>query len=812
MPRLSWLETVMHDVRFGARMLWRAPGFTVAALLTLALGIGANTAIFSVVHAVLLAPLPYVSPDRLVMFGDRNRAGDASNIGYATWQDYRDRSRSFEQVAVVRSWAPTLVVGGEAERVPGMRVGWNYFDMLGVRPALGRGFRPEEDAGERWRVLLISDGLWRRRFGADPGIIGRSVRMNDRDFQVIGVLPAGYEPLVSEHFYKRAEIWAPLGYDTTMPYACRTCQHLRAMGRLRPSVSAEQAAADLTAIRTDLLREFPADYARGTVQVTRFDDAFAGPVRRVLFTLLGAVAFVLVIACANVANLLLARGLRRSREIAVRSALGAGRARLLQQLLIESLVLAGAGGLLGLGVAALAIDALGTLAPVSVLRLDQVAVHGPVLLFAIGTTLLTGLIAGVIPAMRAASASSASSFALDSRTSVGGHDRARRLLVVADLALAFVLLAGATLMTKSIVRLLQVDPGFDPRGVISLQYSLVGSAYAEDPSVLAFTNQVVSRAASLPGVEAAAAAGQIPMGGNGDSWGFHIEGRAANPAEDLSVERYSVTADYFRVMRIPLESGRLFTDADRADSIPVIVLAQSTARTLFPGENPIGRRVRIGDATSGPWRTIIGVAGDVRHSGLDTPPSPQMYTPQSQQTDSFLVLTVRSPRRPEELVAAIRGIVHELDPTVPIHDIASLNELVARTTARHRFVLNLLGIFAALAVLLAAIGLYGVVAFTVSQRTRELGVRMALGARPSDVLRLIARSGVAVLGVGLAAGVAGALLLVRFLESQLFGVSSRDPWTLAISATLLASVTVAAHWFPARRAMRVDPAVALRDL
>jgi putative ABC transport system permease protein len=812
MARLSWLETVAQDSRFGARLLWRTPGFTVAALLTLALGIGANTAIFSVVHAVLLAPLPYANPDRLVMFGDRNRAGDASNIGYATWQDYRDRSRSFEQVAVVRSWAPTLVVGGEAERVSAMRVSWNYFDMLGVRPVLGRGFGPEEDAGERWRVLLISDGLWRRRFGADPGIIGRSVRMNDRDFQVIGVLPAAYQPLVSEHFYQRADIWAPLGYDTTMPYACRSCQHLRAMGRLRPGVSLEQAAADLTAIRADLLRQFPGDYARGVVQVTRFDDAFAGPVRGILFTLLGAVAFVLLIACANVANLLLARGLRRRREIAVRSALGAGRGRLLQQLVIESLVLAGAGGLLGIGLAALAIDALGTVAPVSVLRLDRAALDAPVLLFAIGTTFVTGLIAGVMPAARAAAASSIS-FGRDSRVDVGGHDRARRLLVVADLALAFVLLAGATLMVKSVVHLLRVDPGFDPRGVLSMQYSLVGSAYAKDPAVHAFTSQLVSRTASLPGVESAAAAGQIPMGGNGDSWGFHIEGRgAANPAEDLSVERYSVTPDYFRVMRIPLESGRLFTDADAADSLPVIVLAHSAARALFPNENPVGRRVRIGDPNDGPWRTIIGIVGDVRHTGLDIPPTPQMYTPQSQQTDSFLVLTVRSAGGFEDLVAAIRRIVHELDPAVPTFEIASLDDLVARTTAGHRFVLNLLGIFAALAVLLAAVGLYGVIAFTVSRRTREVGVRMALGARPGDVLRLIVGSGAVTVATGLAAGVAGALLLARFLESQLFGVSPHDPAALAVSAGLLASVAVAAHWFPTRRAMRVDPAVALRDL
>ena len=809
--RFFWLDALAQDLRFGARMLRRSPGFTAAALLTLALGIGLNTAVFSVVHAVLLRPLPFADPDRLVMFGDRDAAGAASNIGFSTWKDYRDRARTFEQMALVRSWTPTLAEGGQAERVPAMRVSWNYFDMLGVRPALGRGFRPEDDTVERWRVVLISDGLWRRRFRADPGVVGRSVRMNDRDYQIIGVLPAGYEPLVSQQLYQRAEMWAALGYDTTLNYACRSCQHLRAMGRLRPGVAVEQAARELDTIRADLEREYPSQYSRGAIQVTRFADQFAGPVRGILFTLLGAVAFVLLIACANVANLLLARGLKRNREMVLRTALGAGWARLLRQAITESLLLSVLGGWLGLLVAALALDVLSGFAPASMVRFDQVALNGSVLLFAIAASLATGLIAGMAPAIRAAASSGVQALAIDSRTAAGGHDRARRALVVADLALAFVLLAGATLMVKSVVRLIGVDPGFDPRGVLSLQYSLVGSAYAEDPAVLRFTEQLVSRAASLPGVEAAAAAGQIPMGGNGDTWGFHIEGRIpANPSENPSVERYSVTPDYFRVMRVPLEAGRLFTAADRADSIPVIVLGHTTARSLFPNEDPIGHRVRIGDPNSGPWRTIVGIAGDVRHSGLAAPPTMQMYLPQAQVTDSFAVLVVRSARAPEGLTSAVRAIVRELDPAVPLYEVASLDDLVRRTTAQHRFVLDLLGVFAALAVLLSAIGLYGVVAFTVSQRTREVGVRMALGARPADVLRLIVGGGAPAVVAGLAAGFAGALVLSRFLESQLFEVSARDPAALLVSAAILASVAAAAHWFPARRAMQVDPATALR--
>jgi putative ABC transport system permease protein len=808
---LPWLETLAQDVRFGGRMLRRAPGFTLAALVTLALGIGLNTAVFSVVHAVVLQPLPFADPDRLVMFGDRSTTRAPSNIGFATWRDYRERARAFEHTAVVRSWTPTLVVSGEAERVPAMRVSWNYFAMLAVRPALGRDFRADDDVAGRWRVLVISDGLWRRKFGADRSVIGRSVRMNDWDYQILGVLPADYEPLVSQQLYQRAEMWAPLGYDASDSSACRSCQHLRALARLRPGVSTDDAASELNAIRTDLTRQFPQEYPRGDVAVLQLAEVFAGPVRGVLFTLLGAVAFVLLIACANVANLLLVRGFRREREMAVRSALGAGRSRLVRQLMTESLLLAGLGGALGIAVAASALDLLVAFAPASLPRLDRIALNGPVLAYAIAASLVIGLVAGVIPALRAASPAGGPPLAVDSRGSVGGRDRARQLLVVADLALAFVLLAGAVLMVKSVSRLFGVDPGFDPHGVLSLQYSLVGAAYAEDPQVLAFTNQVVSRASALPGVEAAAAAGQIPMSGNWDQWGFHVEGRVPrNPSESASVERYSVTSDYFRTMRIPLEAGRLFTDEDRMDSMPVMVIARSTARTLFPGENPIGRRVRTGGADRGPWRTIVGVVGDVRHSTLDAPPNLQMYMPQAQVTDSFLVLVLRTRQPPETVAAAVRAILHDLDPSVPVYSVAALENLVVRTTARHRFVGGLLAAFAALAVVLAAIGLYGVVAVTVSQRTREVGVRMALGARPADVLRLILGGCVTTVAAGLAAGFAGALLLAGLLESMLFGVGARDPMAFALSTVTLAAVVVAAHWIPARRAMLIDPAVALR--
>ena len=810
---LPMIDAFVQDARYALRTLRRTPGFTIAALLTLALGIGANTAIFSVVHAVVLRPLPFVNPDRLVVFGDSRADGLPGNIGYMTLHDYRERARSFEHAVAVRSWYPTLVANGDAERINALRVSWDYFDMLGVRPALGRGFTREDDRPDHWRVLMISDGLWRRRFGADPGVIERTLRMNDRDYRIVGVLPAGYEPLISEHFYKRADVWAPLGYDAAGSSSCRSCQHLQALGRVRADSSLDAARAELAAIRADLARSYPTEYGKADVALVSLQAKLAGPVRGGLLTLLVAVGLVLLIACANVANLLLARSLQRSREMAVRAALGAGRGRLVRQLLTESLILGLAGGLLGIGLAAVSLQTLLAMAPVSIPRLDQVAVDGRVFAFALGLSILTGIIFGLIPAWRTAAIDPQRALSAESRSSVGAaSNRTRRLLIISDLALALVLLAAAGLMLKSVGRLMQVDAGFDPRNVLTLQFSLVGQAYAEDSAVIQFTDRVLERVRALPGVEASAVAGQIPMGGNYDQRGFHIEGRVpANTSESASVERYSVTAGYFNVMRIPLIRGRLLTESDRADSMPVMVLGESTARELWPGEDPIGHRVSIGDPKTGPWRTVVGIVGDVRHFSLDEAPTKQMYTPQSQVADSFLVLTVRTPKEPQALMPALRGALRELDATVPVYEVATLRELVDRTVAQRWFVMQLLGTFAALALLLATIGLYGVVSYMVAQRTREVGVRVALGAKPAHILRLILGSGIRTVGIGLAVGLVATLIVVRFLETLLFGVQAHDPLTLASAAAILTLVALLAHLIPARRALRIDPCIALRQ-
>jgi putative ABC transport system permease protein len=809
---LPLAETLLQDARYGVRTLLKSPAFTLAALLTLALGVGANTAMFSIVHAVLLRPLPYAAPERLVVLGDRGSDGQPNNIGYTTFQDYRDRARSFDAMVAIRSWTPTLVAEGEAERVPALRVSWNFFAMLGVRPEIGRDFRADEDRPDDWRVVILGNGLWRRRFGGDPNVVGRTIRMNDVEYRIVGVMPADFEPLISARFYSAAELWAPLGYSTALPYACRSCQHLKALGRIRSGVTRDQAIAELNIIRRQLVAEHPTDYDPVQATAEPLHDAIAGRVRLPLLVLLGAVALVMLIACANVASLLLSRAVHRSREIAVRAALGAGRRRLVRQLLTESTMLGLAGGVAGLGLAAAIVQSVGTVAPVSIPRLDRAGLDGWVLAFTVGISIVTGLGFGIVPALRGSS-----SFRLrdaltsDARTgTTSGSTRARQLLIVGDLAVALVLLIGAGLMLRTVSGLMLVDPGFDPKGVLTAQFSLVGTAYREDSAVFAFQQRLLEKVRALPGVEAAAVAGQIPMGGNFDSWGFHIEGLMhANTAEDPSVQRFSVTPDYFRVMRIPLRRGRLITEADNASAPAVIVVSESAAQ-LWNGADPIGRRVRIG-GPDGPWRTVVGVVGDVRHTSLDERASTGFYAPQAQVTDSFLVLTVKAANQPESLTGAVRGVVRSLDSAVPVYAVATLDELLSKSFADRRFVMRLLGAFSALAVLLAAIGLYGVVSYTVAQRRREMGVRVALGAAPSDILRLVVAGGLGTLAAGLGLGLIAALVLTRVLQTLLFGVGATDPLVLVAAVGALTLVAILAHWLPARRALAIDPAIALRQ-
>ena len=530
------LTGLARDVRYGARLLLRTPAFTAAAVLTLALGIGANTAIFSVVNAVLLRPLPYADPDRLVLIGDRGPDGAAGNVGYTTFLDWKARSHSFEDMGLIRSWAPTLSVNGQPERIAAMRVSSNFFALLGTRPAIGRDFRADEDAPNKWRVLMLSDGLWRRRFNADPSVVGRVVTMNDQQYTVVGVMPASFEPLISERFYQPAEMWAVLGYDRSERPACRSCQHLKAIGRIKAGTALEAARADIDAVQTQLRREFPADYAQETMTLEPIREALTGRVRPALTVLMGAVACVLLIACANVANLLLARMTGRERDLAMRAALGASRARLIRQMLVESALLAAVGGGLGILIGALTLPLLARLAPDAIARLADAQLDARVLGFSILLSLATAVLFGLLPAIRASRTDLQRSLHGDGRkTSRAPTSLARRLLVGADLALAVVLLIGAGLMIKSVRHLLDVDPGFDPDRVLTMQISMVGQAYRQDEAVRLKMDEMMARLRALPGVESVAMAGQIPLGGNGDRWGFHVQGRPSGP-EDPSVD------------------------------------------------------------------------------------------------------------------------------------------------------------------------------------------------------------------------------------------------------------------------------------
>jgi putative ABC transport system permease protein len=811
------LETLLQDARYGVRLLRRSPGFAATAILTLALGIGANTAIFTIVDTVLLRPLPYADPDRLVTVGDRNPDGSSANAGFDTMIAWRDRSHTLEAFAAMRPWTPTLVTGAGAERLQAVRVSWNYFDLLGVRPRLGRTFAPDDDGDNEWPpYAILGDSLW-RRLGSDPAIVGRTVSLSDRAYRVVGVMPASFEPLDAAAFYGAApQLWAPIGSymkgGSAASGACRGCAHLKVLARLRPGTTIGAAVAEMDVIREELRREQPAEYEAGSIAVVPLQRAVTSDVRPALLVLLGAVVFVLLIACANVASLLFARSIARQRELTLRAALGAGRARLVRQLLTESLLLAACGGAAGALLAAAGVSGLAAFPPASLPRLEHVTVDARVLAFTAVVTLLTSLACGFLPAWRSGDRPGRRALTADARGVAGDRSRARSLLVIADLACALILLAGAGLMLRTVLTLMRADPGFNAAGVLSLRFALTGAAYPSDAASLAFQARLLERVGALPAVESAAVAGQVPFGGVDNCWSFHAQGHLRpSPADDPCVEVYSVSGRYFHVLGIPVIAGRTFTAEDRVSGPRVILVSASTARLVWGSANPIGAQVRIGNAAGGPWRTVIGIVGDVDHDDLTAGPAPAMYLPESQLTSAYLTLVARArDGDAAALVSDARAVIRALDPGVPVYGASPLADLVRQSNAQRVFVTRMLSAFAIAAVLLAAIGLYGLVAYSVAQRTREVGVRVALGATPASVVRLVLAGGTSTVAAGLATGLLGAALGTRFLTTLIFGVSPLDPVTFAAAAALLALVAIAAHWVPVRRALRIDPAIALR--
>jgi len=811
---LPLLETLFQDSRFAGRMLLKNPGFTVVAVLTLAIGIGANTAIFSLVNGVLLRPLPYREPSRLTIVWGKDDRGKPGNVGYATYVDWRAQSKSFEELALYRSWSPVLQTH-EPEQLSGLRVTNNYFRTLGVHPQFGRDFRPEEDHPASSQVVILGHGFWQRRFNSDPRIIGRAITLNASTYIVVGVLPANFQSLISmDPHGGPVDIWGVLGYDASLPWACRTCQHLVAIGRLRPGVTFTQASAEMDTISSAIWKDYPKEYSAAGVILTPLRDHLVGHVSAALYILLGAVSFVLLIACANLANLLLARANHREREMAVRTALGAARIRIVRQLLVENCLLTTLGAMAGLLLVYWTPQLLRVLGEDELPRLGEVTVDSHVLLFTLSVALLTGILSGLVPALRLSKPTLHDSLKEGARGTSSGTSRSvRNLLVISEIALSMTLLVGAGLLLRSLSQVLGVSAGFDPHHVLTMRISVLGPHYNDNQNLRQFFTSALASIRALPGVQSAAVTSQIPLGGNVDRYGFHVEGKIhANPELDESAERFCVSPGYLDAMRIRLLRGRDISDGDTSTTQQTLLINETTARSMWPGEDPIGKRVKLGGLDR-PWWTVVGVVAGVHHSGLDIAPTKQFYIPHAQWPfpDSDMTFTIRTAGPPDTLTSAVRQTIHALDPTQPLSRVMPLEDYIGLSVRGRRFSSILLAAFAAVALFLSALGIYGVTAYSVAQRTREIGIRIALGAQPKEVFALLLRQWVVLVVFGVALGVAASAALTRFLASMLFDVRSSDPPTLVSVVFLLMGVAALACWIPARRAMRLDPIVALRS-
>jgi putative ABC transport system permease protein len=812
------VNALVQDLRHSFRALGRSPGFTAATVATLALGIGANTAIFSAVHAVLLAPLPYRGADRLVMVEGNYLTLGMEKIGASVpeFLDERAGISSFEALAAFRSRDLNLTGGGEAERVPGASVSSDLFPLLGVSPARGRGFaRAEEEAG-RGSVAVVSDGFWRRHFAADPAAVGRTVTLNGTAYTIVGVMPPGFEfPHPAYPLAHRADIWLPLSF-TAEERLHRSAYSLRVVARLRGGVSLARANAEAVALGRRWQRDLP-DYRgpRGEdggwkLSVVPLTREIAGPgARRSLFVLLAAVGLLLLIACANLANLNLARSLAREPETAIRLAVGASRWRIARLLLAESLTLALLGGAAG---ALLALRGVGWLAsshPSALPRLGEARADAVFFVFAFALSALTGLLFGLAPALRAARTDLARSMRRTGK--VSGGLPGRRLLVASEVGLAVILLAGSGLLLRSFVRLAAVNPGFDPQHVLTAEIALPASRYDTDARRAEFFDRLTDRLRQLPGVTAAGAASLLPLSGPGFSGPFSVEGRPFDTANPSFAGYRAVTPGYFATLSMRLSAGRPLTRGDAAGQTPVVIVADTLARRFFPKGDSLGKRIKLGAPGSPrPWLTVVGVIADAPYAGLSIPARPEMYVPQVQSPVSAMSLVVRGTADPMDLAASVRAAVATIDPDQPVYDVRALERLVSDAVAAPRLSALLLALFAGLAVTLSAVGVYGVASYSAARRTREMGIRAALGAAPGDLIRLALSEGTRSAAIGLVAGLAAALVLARGLSGLLYGISPWDPATFSIAAAFLAGVCLLAAYVPARRAAFNDPMTALR--
>jgi putative ABC transport system permease protein len=799
------MGALIQDLKFSVRMLAKNPGFTAVAVLTLALGIGANTAIFSVVNAVLLRPLPYKDPGRLVQIWETNpqRGFPEFPASPPNFFDWRDQNRSLSQIAAIQYDDYNLTGAGAPMRVVGIDVSPNIFALLGTKPELGRVFTETEDNPNNPQVAIIGHSLWQTRFGSDPNTIGRPIVLDAKSYTVVGVMPASFR-----FPDDGTQLWTPLILPEDAKTA-RGAHWLSVVARLKPGVSFDQAQAEMQTIAGRLEHQYPRSNSGWSVFLRPLRKEMIGNIQTALLVLLGAVGLVLLIACSNVANLQLARTSARRREMAIRAALGAGRRRIVRQLITESLLLAVVGSAFGLLLAWWGTAALLKLDTEGIPRQSEIGIDGSVLLFTAAVAFITSLLFGLVPAMQFTSLDLTATLKEGTGSRGSASGRFRQILVVSEVALAMVLLIGGGLLVRSFTRLLNVSPGFNPENVLTFRVQLPDAKYPKKEDNQAFFRELLARVQSLPGVDSSGATSILPLTNGGTNFRFYPEGQTAETGTPTSAQYRVVSPDYFRAMDVPLLRGRVFTAADTNDSQPVAVVNQAMARRYWPNTNPIGQRIVITDRPP-TAREIVGITGDVREAGLDQAAEPEMYVSLFQKGSGSVSLVVRSKTAPLSFTSAVTEQVHSLDKDLPVQGVLSMEEVVGTSVGSRRFSTYLFTLFSLLALVLATVGIYGVMSYTVAQGTRDIGIRMAIGARPSDVLKLVLGAGMRQVLLGASIGIVGAIFLTRFVASLLYGVTAHDPVTFVAVVILLAGVAPAACYFPARRAMRVDPMIALR--
>lgn len=813
-PRQREMEKPIHaiasDVRFALRSLRRAPLFSALVVLTFAIGIGATSAVFSVVYPVVLAQPPYPRPDRLVMIWERDPSGDKNRVGFLTVDDIRRETRVLASAAMIGSWTPVVRAGDDARRVIGARVSWNYFSTLGVRPALGRDFAPDDDTPVTRQVAMLGHRLWITQFGGDSSVVGTTASINDVEYVIAGVMPAEFQNLLSPE----VEIWSPLGYAPETSSACRTCRHLRAVARLRDGVSLDAATHELDGFLRTLRERHPDEYGSVGAHVTPLQEELAGDYRAPLLGVFGAVALLLLLACANVANLFLGRASERHTDLAIRLALGAKRSRLVRMVSLEAGLLALIGGGLGVALAWRGSAALVSAMSVPAAIASRVEMAAPVVLCALALTAVCAIVSAALPAFLALGESSLADIRAGARGVLGrARHRMRSAVVIAEVALAVLLLAGAGLQVRSLREALAVRTGFDPNEVLTMEVTLRGQQYATDGASRNFYRRLIEEARGIPGLHGAAVVSQLPLGGNFDGFGVHREDKPAeNPSDDPGAQRFAISPAYLDVMRIAVLRGRGLTPADREGAEFVMLINRSGAERIYGSDDPLGKRVRIA-GNDGPWRTIVGIVDDVRHLSLEGEPENQIYIPFDQHPWEELDLAVvaRANGDAASLTQPMTQLAKRLDAGVALSRVRPMDAVIGEVASSRRLALSLVGGFAIIAVVLALGGLYGVMTASVAERVREIGLRSALGATPGRLVQHVLTRGLLLTAIGIAIGISGLIAARGVVQRFVYGVSAGDPVTLASVVVLLAVVAIVACIVPAARAARIDPIVAMRE-